>query len=171
MIAPSFNSRAIKIAMIVEGEGYIETICPNLSDRRRSREREGHGQREEEGQGEGQWYKRVRSHVRPGSLVVIPPGQPSVTVASTGGRERGNFEAICFDICAEKNERNFLAGRNNVWNQMEKVAKELTFDMPEREVDEVLQAQNEKIIVAGPEEREGGRGRDLPLLEVAAAFM
>ncbi|KAG6469313.1 hypothetical protein ZIOFF_074022 [Zingiber officinale] len=168
MIAPSFNSRAIKIVMIVEGEGYIETICPRSSNRRQSRERE--GQREEEGQ--GQWFKRVRSHVRPGSLVVIPPGQPSVTVASTGGRERGNFEAICFDICAEKNERNFLAGRNNVWNQMGRVAKELAFDMPEKEVDEVLQSQKEQIIVAGPEEREGGgHRRNLPVLEVAAAFM
>lgn len=173
MIAPYFNSRATKIAIVVEGEAYIETICPHLSKQRQSRERQGRGQEGEEGEDQG--YKRVRFHVRRGSVVVLPPGHPTVTVASSGEHGKGNFEAVCFEIWAEKNEKNFLAGKNNVWKQMEREAKELAFDMPAREVDEVLQAQSDQIILAGPEEREGGGGggrrRDMPLLELATAFM
>ncbi|XP_042441652.1 vicilin Car i 2.0101-like isoform X1 [Zingiber officinale] len=174
MIAPYFNSRATKIAIVVEGEARIETICPHLSEQRQSRERQGRSQEGEEG--EGQRYKRVRFHVRRGSVVVLPPGHPTVVVASSAEHGKGNFEAVCFEIWAEKNEKNFLAGKNNVWKQMEREAKELAFDVPAREVDEVLQAQSDQIIIAGPEERQGGgdgsgRRRDIPLIELATAFV
>ncbi|CAL9122740.1 unnamed protein product [Musa textilis] len=165
MIAPLYDSRSTKIAVIVEGRGYVETICPHLSERGRSREegREGHEGRE----GGGQRYQKVRSQVSRGTVAVIPPGHPSVTVASRGR----NLEAVCFEIRAERNERNFLAGRNNVLKQLDREAKELSFDMPAREVEEVLNAQGEQIIVAGPEERERRERPLLPMLAIAEAFM
>ena len=55
--------------------------------------------------------------------------------------------------------------------QLDREAKELSFDMPAREVDEVLNAQGEQIIVAGPEERERRERPLLPMLEIAEAFM
>lgn len=51
--------------------------------------------------------------------------------------------------------------------QMDRVTKELAFDQPAREVDEVLNAAREEVFMAGPEERgqesERGEGQDGPL--------
>lgn len=51
--------------------------------------------------------------------------------------------------------------------QMDRVTKELAFDLPAREVDEVLNAPKEEVFMAGPEQREReserGEGRDGPL--------
>ncbi|XP_018682500.2 vicilin Cor a 11.0101-like [Musa acuminata AAA Group] len=164
MVAPFYDSRSTKIAVILEGSGYVETICPHLSERGRSREEGGERREGREG---GQRYQKVRSQVSRGTVAIIPPGHPSVTVASRGG----NLEVVCFEIRAERNVRNFLAGRNNVLKQLDREAKELSFDMPAREVDEVLNAQGEQIIVAGPEERERRERPLLPMLEIAEAFM
>ncbi|WOK91459.1 cupincin-like [Canna indica] len=163
MIAPFFNTRSIKIAVPVKGEAYFEMVCPHLSE-----QRESGGEQQEEEQGRRQSYQKIRSEMSTGKVLVIPPGHPAVTVAS--GSE--NFEAVCFEINAERNERNFLAGKNNVFNNMDRAAKELAFGMPAREVDEVFQEQKEQVIVAGPEERDHGRRRPvLPMLDFAAAFM
>ncbi|WOK91456.1 hypothetical protein Cni_G00147 [Canna indica] len=163
MIAPFFNTRSIKIAVPVKGEAYFEMVCPHLSE-----QLESGGEQQEEEQGRRQSYQKIRSEMSTGKVLVIPPGHPAVTVAS--GSE--NFEAVCFEINAERNERNFLAGKNNVFNNMDRAAKELAFGMPAREVDEVFQEQKEQVIVAGPEERDHGRRRPvLPMLDFVAAFM
>jgi hypothetical protein len=89
-----------------------------------------------------------------------------VEVASRGS----NLQIVCFEIRADKNEKVFLAGANNVLKKLDNAAKELAFAARSaRDVDEVLDAQRDQGFLAGPEEsghqereqeeRQGRRGR------------
>nr|AAK28402.1 7S globulin [Elaeis guineensis] len=175
MIAPNYNTEATKISVVVGGNGDVQIVCPHISrqqeeGRRGREEEEGRGRQEgreeeeeEEQQQRGQHYRRVESKVSCGTTFIVPAGHPSVSVSS----RNENLEVLCFEINAKNNQRTWLAGRNNVLKQMDRVTKELAFDLPEREVDEVLNAPREEVFMAGPEERgrerERGEGRDGPL--------
>lgn len=43
-----------------------------------------------------------------------------------------------------------ITGRKNIWNQIEREAKELAFGVPSREVDEVLRSQDQDWFFKGP---------------------
>lgn len=125
MMAPNYNSRATKIAMVVEGCGDFEMVCPHLShesgeeeeierewgreeererqwEKERGRERE-HGR--ERGEEEGHSYQLVRSRACRGDVFVIPASHPVVALAS-----RDSLQILCFGIRAEDNRKIFLAG-------------------------------------------------------------
>ncbi|HAS6609461.1 TPA: hypothetical protein I7261_25165, partial [Vibrio parahaemolyticus] len=187
MSAPFYNSRSIKIAYVLDGEGHVEIVCPHLQaqgggeseehGRRGGRsERGGRGRRgeeeseESEEEGEtGQGYRTIRARVSRGTAFVVPVGHPVVEVASRGS----NLQIVCFEVQADKNEKVFLAGANSVLRKLDGAAKELAFAArAAREVDEVLDAQREQGFLPGPEEsgrqerereeehhQEGRRGR------------
>ncbi|CAA7394803.1 unnamed protein product [Spirodela intermedia] len=144
MEAPSYNSKATRIALVISGEGYVEMV------RRRRRE-----EAAEEG---GARYEKVRSEVSAGEVFVIPAGQPVVTVAASGGE---GLQVLCFGLQAEENRRIFLAGENGVLKELERETKELSFGAPRKEVDEVLNAQKRSIFVEGPQQasRRGAESR------------
>ncbi|KAK8948725.1 Vicilin-like antimicrobial peptides 2-1 [Platanthera zijinensis] len=158
MVAAFFNTRAFRIALVEQGSGYLEIICPHVE-----------GQRGGEGSTK---YARVSSVLSEGSVYVIPPGHPASIVAGRGK----NLQIMCFEMPAENNELVFLAGKNNILREMEDTAKELAFGVPAKGVDEVLGGQKGEVFLPGPEEwREEIRGHgDLPLeysvLEVSAGF-
>lgn len=125
MIAPFYNSRSTKFAMVTEGSGYVEILCPHVARRGRHGSQEWRykgreeGQRwqekggrryREEGEEEEGWqgprYRRVWAHVSLGTVFIVPPGYPVVEVAS----HDQNLQTICFEIQADRNERIFLAG-------------------------------------------------------------
>lgn len=119
MIAPFYNSRSTKFAIVTEGSGYIEILCPHVTHqgrrgspaqryREHEQERGGRQYREEEEEEyqEGPHYRRIRAHVSRGTVFIVPPGHPVVEVAS---RDQ-NLQTICFEIRADRNERIFLAG-------------------------------------------------------------
>lgn len=118
MTAPAYNSRSTKIAVVVEGQGKVEIICPHLgkeSERssKRSQRRERYEEEEEEEEQDqqsqqGQRYHRVQSDVSQGTVFVVPAGHPTVAIAS----RNDNLQIMCFEIRAEKNERIFLAGKD-----------------------------------------------------------
>ncbi|KAA8543268.1 hypothetical protein F0562_021237 [Nyssa sinensis] len=145
MEAPFYNSRATKISVVVEGEGYFEMACPHLSSS------------ESGGQGKSSpSYRRVSGRLRRGTVLVVPAGHPIVRVASSNQ----NLELLCFEINARDNEKYPLAGRRNIMNQLEKEAKELAFGVPAREVEEIFRQQEEDFFFRGPgqQQQEGGRG-------------
>ncbi|KAJ3668889.1 hypothetical protein LUZ60_010839 [Juncus effusus] len=150
MMAPNYNSRSTNIAIVIQGSGYIEMTCPHLSKDEGERGRRWEGEEEEEEEERGQErssrYKLVRSRLHHGSVFVIPASHPVITVAS---RDE-NLQILCFGIKAENNWKYFLAGKNNVLNEMEKEAKELAFDTPAREVEQLLKAQKETVFFPGP---------------------
>jgi hypothetical protein len=158
MTAPFYNTRSIKIAYVVEGEGHAEIVCPHLSssggESERSREQESEkaerreGSSESEEQEEGQGYETVRARLSSGTAFVVPVGHPTVEVAS----QDGNLQILCFEVQAERNERVYLAGQDSVLQKLDGAAKELAFAASQREVDEVLDAQRDKGFLQGPGE-------------------
>jgi Cupin len=130
MIAPFYNSRSTKFAVVTEGSGYVEILCPHVARRgrhgsqvqkyreheegqrwqerggRRYREEEEEEEEHQEEEWQGPQYRRVRAHVSLGTVFIVPPGHPVVEVAS---RDQ-NLQTICFEIRADRNERIFLAG-------------------------------------------------------------
>ncbi|KAK1313660.1 Vicilin-like antimicrobial peptides 2-1 [Acorus calamus] len=179
MLTLNYNSQATKMAMVVGGNGQIEMACPHVSgERGRSqqsqREKEQEQQHEEQEQQQeeeeeeeeekqegrraqrgqrGQrsvHYQRVSARLSPGTAFVVPAGHPIAIVSS--GNE--NLRIVSFGANANNNKRFFLAGRNIIWNQMEREAKELSFGMASREVEEIIGAQRGTGFVEGPKERQ-----------------
>ncbi|KAF6138138.1 hypothetical protein GIB67_033552 [Kingdonia uniflora] len=137
MFGPYFNTKAIKIALVIDGSGNIEMARPHLSSSR--------GQ-EQQQQGSGS-YKKIEARISRGDIYVVPSGHPIVTVSS--GHQ--NLEAVCFEINTEGNEKIDLAGKNDVLNQLEKEAKELSFNITAKEVEDILSNQKESFFFPGPQ--------------------
>ena len=164
MMAPSYSTRATKIAIVVEGSGYFEMACPHVSGRSERREREHGRRREERGREEEQeeeeeerggqksrGYSQVRAQIREGSVIVLPAAHPATLVAGNDG----NLAVVCFGVRANHDEKVFLAGRNSVLTQLDDPAKALAFGAPAREVDRVVGAQPEAVFLRGPQARRG----------------
>ncbi|XP_078436370.1 vicilin Cor a 11.0101-like [Wolffia australiana] len=155
MMAPFYNTRSAKFAIIVGGEGYFEMACPHVSGEQEEGERSERGEREEreteerESQEKRISYQKIKSQLSHGSAFLIPAGHPVAIVAS--GNE--NLQLVCFEIKAKDNRRLFIAGKDSILKQLEKEAKELSFNAPAKEVDEWLGRQEEKAFMAGPEHR------------------
>ncbi|KAF6146344.1 hypothetical protein GIB67_020438 [Kingdonia uniflora] len=160
MMAPFYNSESTRVILVNKGRGRIEMICPHL-ERQSQRQHKGQQQEQEPKSSSGN-YQRVSSQLSPRTAFVIPAGHPFSIVAD----ENENLEVVVFGVNAQDNQRNFLAGNENVINQLEKEAKELSFNVPAREVDAVFNNQEESVFLPGPNQRQqkgkGGR-RDPPL--------
>ncbi|KAJ8426328.1 hypothetical protein Cgig2_009364 [Carnegiea gigantea] len=138
MMAPHYNSRTTIIVMVEEGSGYIEMACPHLGAR---------GNRKEEQEGASPSYKKVKACLSRGDAFVVPVGHPVALVAS----ENENLRAVGFGINAYNNQMNFLAGQENIINLLDREAKELSFNLPAEEVEEMFQRQRKSVFMAGPQ--------------------
>lgn len=96
MSAPFYNSRATKIAFVVDGEGHFEMACPHLLS---SSDRPCRGKSSPN-------YQRVRGLLRRGSVFVAPAGHPVTTIAS----QSSNLQVVCFEVNAKYNIRFPLTG-------------------------------------------------------------
>ncbi|CAN6286554.1 unnamed protein product [Urochloa humidicola] len=168
MMAPSYSTHANKVAIVVEGSGYFEMACPHLSSggrssspRRRERghgsskewgreeEEEGHEEQEGRGETKSRGYKQVKSHIKEGSVIVIPAGHPTTLVAD----DEKNLAVLCFGINARYDEKVFLAGTNGLLRQMDEQAKTLAFGAEEEKVERVIGAQRDAVFLRGPSSR------------------
>lgn len=138
MMAPHYNSRTTIIVMVEEGSGYIEMACPHLGAR---------GNRKDEQEGASPSYKKVKARLSRGDAFVVPAGHPVALVAS----ENENLRAVGFGINAYNNQMNFLAGQENIINLLDREAKELSFNLPAEEVEEMFQRQRKSYFMAGPQ--------------------
>ncbi|KAG9451955.1 hypothetical protein H6P81_004859 [Aristolochia fimbriata] len=140
MAAPYYNSRATKVAVVTEGNGYFEMACPHVGSKGRK----------QKGQGTVEQYERISGELRPGHVVVIPAGHPALIVASQGR----NLEVVCFNINFRNNQRYFLTGKNSIYRNMDDEEIALSFNSPVEEVRRVLNANKDEVFTRGPE---GGR--------------
>ncbi|KAL2935638.1 Vicilin-like antimicrobial peptides 2-1 [Bienertia sinuspersici] len=154
MHTPFYNSRATKIAVVVRGKGYFEMACPHVSESGHKQ----HHHRESSKRGDKSTvpihYEKISSEVRQGTVFVVPPGHPFITVAS----EDENLEIICFEVNAENNRKVPLAGQRSIYKNLEKEAKKLAFAASAEEVDEVLASQEEEFFFRGPRQQKHHRG-------------
>lgn len=136
MMGPHYNSRAIKISVVVDGEGHFEMASPpDFST--------------SSPQPKGPSYARVSSRLTPGMVFIIPAGYPVSVVAYPNS----TLKIVSFEVNAHGNVRFPLAGRNNVVKQWEREAKELSFGVEAREVDQVFGSQNEEWFFPGQKRR------------------
>ncbi|CAN6439706.1 unnamed protein product [Victoria cruziana] len=161
MLAPSYDSRATKIAITIRGRGYMEMACPHVSESQedhsgggeeedRSTERGG-GEGEEE---QGARYQRMSAELSPMTVFVAPAGHPLAIVADE------DLHILCFEINSSDNHKSMVAGKNNIFSSMEGVVSELVFGVPPRESQQMLGAQSESVILAAPKQRPSGRAAE-----------
>ncbi|POO02125.1 Bicupin, oxalate decarboxylase/oxidase [Trema orientale] len=166
IMVPHYNSKATILVLVVEGTGRIEMACPHLSRQRQQRG----GQQEEESQS-GR-YERVTAQLSTGDVYIIPAGHPVAVVASGSQTLR----MVGFGVNARNNERNFIAGKDNIIKQLEREAKELAFNMPGREVEQIFNQQPKMSHFVpqdqSQQQQEEGRSRSHPLASIlnVAAF-
>ncbi|KAH0637165.1 hypothetical protein KY289_037080 [Solanum tuberosum] len=136
MILPVYNTRTTWLVMVAQRNGRFEMVSSQ------SQERRCHN-----------YQKAVRGCLSVGDFFVIPAGHP-ITVIANGD---SNLSMVGFGINGHNNMLNFLAGQESIWRNVNREAKELSFNMPAREVEEILQNQDESYFVAAPKE-EGKKG-------------
>ncbi|KAF3621969.1 hypothetical protein FXO38_26983 [Capsicum annuum] len=151
MVIPSINTRITGLILIVEGSGYFELQCPHLGSQKQGQGSSGEKRWQEEQEGNVH-YQKVGFPVNVGDLVVVPVGHPMTFVANKGS----NLRMVGFGINGQNSKVNFLVGKQSIWSDIETEAKELAFNMPTKEVEEIFQKQEESYFVPGPEQRERG---------------
>ncbi|MGD7340712.1 cupin domain-containing protein [Ralstonia pseudosolanacearum] len=130
MFGPYHNTRSATIAMVQRGIGFFQIACPHLS------------------QQQGASYN-ASAKLLDGDVFVVPAAHPVVIV--NYGDE--NLKVLYFEVNAQGNQRIPLAGMNNVLKQLGKEAKQLSFNMSSKQVDDILDKQKESWFFPGPGQR------------------
>ncbi|XP_019459007.1 PREDICTED: conglutin beta 5 [Lupinus angustifolius] len=159
LLLPHYNSKAIFVIVVDEGEGNYELV----------------GIRNQQRQQDEQEVEEVRSYnarLSEGDILVIPAGHPLSINASS------NLRLLGFGINADENQRNFLAGsEDNVIRQLDREVKELIFPGSAEDVERLIRNQQQSYFAnAQPQqqqqqrEKEGRRGRRGPISSILSAL-
>ncbi|BAT97405.1 hypothetical protein VIGAN_09084200 [Vigna angularis var. angularis] len=145
LLLPHYNSKAIVIMVINEGEAKIELV--GLSDQQQQKQQE-----------ESLEVQRYRAELSEDDVFVIPAAYP-VAINATS-----NLNFFAFGINAENNQRNFLAGgKDNVMSEIPTEVLEVSFPASGKKVEKLIKKQSESHFVdAQPEQQqreEGHKGR------------
>ncbi|XP_051127842.1 vicilin Cor a 11.0101-like [Andrographis paniculata] len=132
MTAPYYNSRSTKAVIVVRGRGRFELASPQFSSKR-----------EQKGDTP---YEKASADLSVGDVFIFPAGFPIAIVA----HKDSDLELVSFGIRGSNNQKYFLAGRDSVWEKVQAEAKELSFRLPAKEVEEILRRQGESQFFAGP---------------------
>lgn len=147
MILPVYSTRTTWLVMVAQGNGRFEMVSSQ------SQERRGH-------------RKAVRDCLSVGDFFVIPAGHPITVIANADS----NLSMVGFGINGYNSMLNFLAGQESIWRNVNRETKELSFNMPAREVEEILQNQNESYFVAAPNEEGKKMGQQYESLILDLVF-
>nr|XP_004247670.1 vicilin-like antimicrobial peptides 2-2 [Solanum lycopersicum] len=147
MILPVYSTRTTWLVMVAQGNGRFEMVSSQ------SQERRGH-------------RKAVRDCLSVGDFFVIPAGHPITVIANADS----NLSMVGFGINGHNSMLNFLAGQESIWRNVNRETKELSFNMPAREVEEILQNQNESYFVAAPNEEGKKMGQQYESLILDLVF-
>ncbi|KAG6770942.1 hypothetical protein POTOM_022285 [Populus tomentosa] len=138
-MAGPFHSKAAKIFIVVEGEGYFEMACPHHSTSSGS---------------SSPTYQNISSHLRRGTIFIAPASYPVAIVASNNS----TLKLLCFELNAQANIRYTLAGKGNVIDAMHIEAKELAFGVAGIEVEQIFRNQMDCFFFPGPSTRQQRQG-------------
>ncbi|OMO85650.1 Cupin 1 [Corchorus olitorius] len=170
IFVPHFNTKATFLVLVTEGSANVEMACPHLSRQSQSVEQE-QEQQEEERSGE---FKQVRAKLSAGDVFVVPAAHPVTYFTS----QNQNFKAIAFGLNGPTTRRVFVAGKNNLVRQMDSEAKEISFGIPSKLIDEVFNKPQESHFMSfSPQQRQpreeemrGNNNRLSSILEFARMF-
>ncbi|CAL4921297.1 unnamed protein product [Urochloa decumbens] len=157
MMGPHWNPKATEIAIVTEGSGIVQTVCPssNSSDKsRRGRhhgdERRGPGGRGDEGDkgGGGSDTRRCRNsvfRVKEGDVFVVPRFHPMAQMSFNNG----SFVFVGFSTHMGQNRPQFLAGKGSVLQAIGKEVLSLSLGQKNSSaVEKLLSAQRDSTILS-----------------------
>ncbi|KAL6902190.1 hypothetical protein ACP4OV_005066 [Aristida adscensionis] len=130
MLAPHVNPRATEYGVVLGGEGMVQVVFPNGS-------------------------LAMSAVLRAGDVFWIPRYFPFCQVASRGGP----FEFFGFTTSARRNRPQFLAGATSVLRAMLGPELAAGLGVPEKDLRELLRAQEHSVIVPSFPASEKGRRR------------
>lgn len=158
-MGPHWNPKATEIAIVTEGSGIVQTVCPSSSSSSPSggssgghhhghKRRGGPGGRGDEGEGEGgraRWQCRNSVfRVKEGDVFVVPRFHPMAQMSFNDD----SFVFVGFSTHMGQNHPQFLAGKGSVLQAIGK--KVLALALGQRDptaVDKLLSAQRESTIL------------------------
>ncbi|KAK6130223.1 hypothetical protein DH2020_036033 [Rehmannia glutinosa] len=153
MVAPYYNSRSTKLVFVVGGSGQFEMACPHVGTQTKQQ-----GRKEKQGETRTDvHYEKISGRLSVGDAFIIPAGHPIAIIAS----QDSNLQLASFGIKGSYDQKYFLVGQENIWNQVESEAKELSFKMPAREVEEIFKSQEQSYFLPGPGQREERKGHNV----------
>ncbi|KAK7393516.1 hypothetical protein VNO78_22074 [Psophocarpus tetragonolobus] len=115
-----YNSHATKIAVVIDGRGFVQIVCPHVSKAKHEKS--------------GPSYHRISSELKPGKVFVVPQAHPFVLMSSKGQ----NLLVLCFEINARDNKKFTFAGKDNIVSSLDDNAKELAFNYPSDLVNKIF---------------------------------
>ncbi|KAF3457105.1 hypothetical protein FNV43_RR01762 [Rhamnella rubrinervis] len=152
------NSRATIVSLVLEGSGQYEMACPHLSS-----QEEGEQMEDSHHISSGNRFQKVSANLSPGDVFVVPAGHPISIVAS----QNQNLRMLGFGINGLNNQRNFLAGKESMMNQVEREAKEVAFNVEGEDMEQIFNKQKLSYFVPQQQsQQQGQRGRDQPLSSI-----
>ncbi|XP_054791217.1 provicilin-like [Prosopis cineraria] len=178
LFLPHYNTRAIVLGFVADGEGDTEMACPHLANQQRSSSEDEEGaeynrkgrrqseseqrqqrQQQEEDQEEQQdqrregQVKRLSAKLSKSGLYISPAGHPVAIRAS----RNSNLEVVEFILNAPYNFRNFLAGaRDNVLKNIDREVMEAASEGSSKELEKLLRRQEASYFVDREDQPRGG---------------
>jgi hypothetical protein len=156
MMGPHWNPKATEIAIVTEGEGIVQTVCPSSSPSsggRRGRhgheerhERGGRGGEEEgEGQGGGRSCRSSVLRVKEGDVFVVPRFHPMAQMSFNND----SFVFVGFSTRMGQNHPQFLAGKSSVLRAIGKEVLALSLGQKNASaVEQLLAGQSDSTILS-----------------------
>ncbi|EER95333.1 hypothetical protein SORBI_3001G469300 [Sorghum bicolor] len=161
MMGPHWNPKATEIAIVTDGSGIVQTVCPSSTnpsgESRRGHHHHGHrrrggpGGRGDEGEGEGEgggarWRCRNSVfRVKEGDVFVVPRFHPMAQMSFNND----SFVFVGFSTHMGQNHPQFLAGKGSVLQAIGKKVLALALGQPNSTaVEKMLSAQRDSTILS-----------------------
>ncbi|BAT94095.1 hypothetical protein VIGAN_08066600 [Vigna angularis var. angularis] len=146
LLLPHYNSKAIVILVVNEGEANIELV--GLTEQQQQKRQE---------------VQRYTAELSKDDVFVIPAAYP-VAINATS-----NLNFFAFGINAENNQRNFLAGeKDNVISEIPRQVFEVAFPGSGEDVEKLIKKKRESYFVAAqPQQKEENH---IPLSSILGAL-
>ncbi|WVY97763.1 hypothetical protein V8G54_029914 [Vigna mungo] len=147
LLLPHYNSKAIVILVVNEGEANIELVAVPEQQQQQKR----------------QEVQRYTAELSKDDVFVIPAAYP-VAINATS-----NLNFFAFGINAENNQRNFLAGeKDNVISEIPRQVFEVAFPGSGEDVEKLIKKKRESYFVAAqPQQKEENH---IPLSSILGAL-
>ncbi|XP_062213816.1 vicilin-like seed storage protein At2g18540 [Phragmites australis] len=149
MMGPHWNPKATEIAIVTDGEGIVQTVCPSssLSGESRGGHR-GHEWGEPGGRGDEDEGARCRNsvfRVQEGDVFVVPRFHPLAQMSFNND----SFVFVGFSTDMGQNHPQFLAGKQSVLHAIGKEVLALSLGQENSSaVEQLLSAQRDSTILS-----------------------
>ncbi|XP_038979095.1 vicilin-like seed storage protein At2g18540 isoform X2 [Phoenix dactylifera] len=129
MMGPHWNPTATEIAVVIEGQGMVQVVCPSKPS--------GEG-------GDTFRCQNTQFRVKEGDLFVVPRYHPMVQISFNNN----SFVFVGFSTMVKKNYPQFLVGERSVLQTIERGILEVSFNSSNTTIETLLTSQRESIMLS-----------------------